>query len=102
LYGHGKVGERRQPETRGLAWVPLQPFARRAVVMHGHRHIDWIGTIGDLRIVSASSPVMGGTDDQPTYFLIHRLTSDSNGNLGLLEPERIEMPAGEARQDTPV
>jgi len=74
----------------------LQPFARRAVVMHGHRHIDWIGAIGDLRIVSASSTVMAAKDDQPSYFLIHRLTTDGNGKLGLLEPERIDMPAGEA------
>jgi hypothetical protein len=79
----------------------LQPFARRTVVMHGHRHIDWIGAIGDLRIVSASSTVMGDTDDQPAYFVIHRLTSDGNGNLGLLEPERIDIQAGEARQNTP-
>ena len=26
----------------------LQPLGRRAVVMHGHRHIDWIGTCGSL------------------------------------------------------
>ena len=31
----------------------------RAVVMHGHRHIDWIGACGPLRIISAPSPVMG-------------------------------------------
>lgn len=37
----------------------LKPFARRVVVMHGHRHIDWIGTCGLLKVVSAPSPVMG-------------------------------------------
>ena len=39
--------------------------------MHGHRHIDWIGACGGLRIVSAPSPVMGGTDDEPTHFDVH-------------------------------
>ena len=36
----------------------LKPYARRIVVMHGHRHVDWIGACGELRIVSAPSPVM--------------------------------------------
>ena len=39
--------------------------------MHGHRHIDWIGTCGKLKIVSAPSPVMGATDAATTYFHIH-------------------------------
>ncbi len=36
----------------------LKPYADRVVVMHGHRHVDWIGACGKLRIVSAPSPVM--------------------------------------------
>ena len=46
----------------------LKPFAERAVVMHGHRHIDWIGACGALKIISAPSPVMGGTDDDANAF----------------------------------
>ena len=34
----------------------LQRLADRAVIMHGHRHIDWIGSCGGLLIVSAPSP----------------------------------------------
>ena len=34
----------------------LKPYAGRVVVMHGHRHVDWIGACGDLKIVSAPSP----------------------------------------------
>ena len=37
----------------------LKSIASRTVVMHGHRHIDWIGTCGKLNIISAPSPVMG-------------------------------------------
>ena len=57
--------------------------------MHGHRHIDWIGHIAGLRIVSAPSPVMEVTDDMDTAFYIHSLAIDADGKLRLLEPERI-------------
>ena len=73
----------------------LQPLGRRAVAMHGHRHIDWIGQCGSLRIISAPSPVMEAMDDIPTSFLIHRLVAGPDGHLGLLAPERIEI-AGSA------
>ncbi len=69
----------------------LKPFAARAIVMHGHRHIDWIGACGELRIISAPSPVMGGKNDALKYFHIHNLTSGSNGRLRMLPPERVEV-----------
>jgi predicted MPP superfamily phosphohydrolase len=70
----------------------LQRLGRRAVVMHGHRHIDWIGHCGDLRIISAPSPVMEATDDQPRSFLIHNLAAGPDGALCLLAPERVTLP----------
>jgi predicted MPP superfamily phosphohydrolase len=69
----------------------LKPIAARTVVMHGHRHIDWIGTCGHLKILSAPSPVMGVKNDAPTYFHIHTLASGADGQLGLLPPERVEI-----------
>jgi len=63
-----------------------------AVVMHGHRHIDWMGECGGLVIISAPSPVMGGTDDCDTYFYVHTLTRAAGGKLGLLTPERVDLP----------
>ena len=60
--------------------------------MHGHRHIDWIGECGGLRIVSAPSPVMEATDDEPTCFHIHTLAAGPEGRLCLLAPERVEIP----------
>jgi hypothetical protein len=74
----------------------LLPLARRCVVMHGHRHVDWIGEIGGLRIVSAPSPVMNGRDDQDTYFLIHTLGADGRGGVALHQPQRIDMPGDRA------
>jgi hypothetical protein len=71
----------------------LQQIAPGAVVMHGHRHIDWIGECGGLRIVSAPSQVMNSTDDRATYFCIHTLARGSKSPLlELLPPQRIEIP----------
>jgi predicted MPP superfamily phosphohydrolase len=75
----------------------LAPIGRRAVVMHGHRHIDWIGTCGDLKIVSAPSPVMKGPDEAPTHFYIHTLAAGPDGKLRLLAPERVDL--GDAEPD---
>jgi hypothetical protein len=70
----------------------LRPFASRMVMMHGHRHIDWIGKCGLLKIVSAPSPVMGSTDDAPAHFHIHTLVARRDGRISLLAPERVDMP----------
>jgi predicted MPP superfamily phosphohydrolase len=69
----------------------LKPFARRVAVMHGHRHIDWIGMCGLLKIVSAPSPVMGSTDDAPTHFHIHTFVAGRDGRICLLPPERVDI-----------
>ncbi|MFE1599708.1 metallophosphoesterase family protein [Methylobacterium sp. ID0610] len=71
----------------------LQRFANHAVVMHGHRHVDWIGECGGLLIVSAPSPVMGTADGDDPYFYVHTLASDADHRLRLLEPERVDMRA---------
>lgn len=72
----------------------LKPHARRLVAMHGHRHIDWIGRCGPLRIVSAPSPVMEALDGEDTAFYIHELAAAADGSLALLAPLRIEMTPG--------
>ncbi|TKT69087.1 metallophosphoesterase [Aquamicrobium sp. LC103] len=70
----------------------MKRFAGRAVLMHGHRHFDWIGRCEGLLIVSAPSPVMGVTDDLPTAFYVHTLAISDDGRLKLLKPQRIELP----------
>jgi hypothetical protein len=69
----------------------LQHLAERAVIMHGHRHVDWIGECGGLLIVSAPSPVMGAIDCLETYFYVHTLAVGTDQRLKLLEPERISL-----------
>jgi Calcineurin-like phosphoesterase len=67
----------------------LAPLAGRAVLMHGHRHIDWIGECGGIPIVSAPSPVMEATDDEATCFYIHTLAVGPDRRLRLLRPQRV-------------
>jgi hypothetical protein len=64
----------------------LRAVAGRAVVMHGHRHVDWLGECAGLTIVSAPSQVM---DADPSCFYVHTLVSDSHERLRLLPPERV-------------
>jgi predicted MPP superfamily phosphohydrolase len=73
----------------------LASFGVRTVIMHGHRHIDWIGTCGGLKIVSAPSPVLEGPDGAPAHFYIHSLAAGPDGQLRLLAPERVEIGAAE-------
>jgi predicted MPP superfamily phosphohydrolase len=73
----------------------MQPLAGKVILMHGHRHIDWIGHCAGLVVVSAPSPVMEVTDEKPTAFYVHTLAIGVDGRLRLLTPERIAVP-GEA------
>jgi hypothetical protein len=73
----------------------LHCIGRRAVAMHGHRHIDWIGECGGLRIISAPSPVMEVMDDEPSHFHIHTLVLGEEGQLCLLLPEHVEIPGSD-------
>jgi len=76
----------------------LKPLTGRAVLMHGHRHVDWIGECAGLPIVSAPSPVMEVTDEKDTAFYIHTLAIDADGRLSLLKPERIVVPGEPAQK----
>jgi hypothetical protein len=78
-------------------WVlgRLRRLAPRVLVLHGHRHIDWAGRSGGLRILSAPSPVMGPTDEAGGFW-IQRLAPGPEGGLVLLAPRRVAVPGGSA------
>lgn len=76
----------------------LQSLGSKVVVMHGHRHIDWIGECGPLRIISAPSAVMtSGPDgtDRSGHFHIHTLGLGEDGSLCLLRPERVDIASAQ-------
>jgi hypothetical protein len=68
----------------------LQRFGGRMVVMHGHRHLDWVGESGRVRIVSAPSAVM--SPPEAACFYVHTLAMGPRNRLELAQPERIELP----------
>jgi hypothetical protein len=76
----------------------LKPYAERVVLMHGHRHVDWIGACGKLKIVSAPSPVMA-PDSKPTHFYVHALAQGADGRLALMTPTRIDLAPAESAGD---
>ena len=76
----------------------LQLLAGRVVLMHGHRHVDWIGECAGFPIVSAPSPVMEATNDLDTCFYVHTLAAGPDRHLRLLPPERITI-AGRPSSD---
>jgi 3',5'-cyclic AMP phosphodiesterase CpdA len=63
----------------------------RALVMHGHRHIDWMGECGDLLILSASSSTMAAKGHDDVYFYVHTVGVDATGRIGLATPERVDV-----------
>ena len=67
----------------------LRPLKGRSALMHGHRHIDWIGECAGLLIVSAPSPVMSAADDLASYFYVHTFAVGAHGRLVMLTPERV-------------
>jgi hypothetical protein len=75
----------------------LKPYSDRIVVMHGHRHVDWIGACGALTIVSAPSPVMA-PESRDTHFHVHSLAVGPDGRVSLLAQERVEIIAETAVQ----
>lgn len=76
----------------------LSPVGGRALLMHGHRHTDWIGECAGLPIVSAPSPVMEATDGDDTCFHLHTLAVTHDGRLVLLPSERMTVK-GDAQAD---
>lgn len=67
----------------------LQPLAPHVVLMHGHRHFDWIGECAGLAIVSAPSPVMSVPANCEPSFYIHSFVIGPERRLDIVPPERV-------------
>jgi 3',5'-cyclic AMP phosphodiesterase CpdA len=69
----------------------LRSWAGQAILMHGHRHVDWMGECNGVAILSAPSPVMEATDEEATCFYIHTLAVGDDRRLKLLRPQRVTL-----------
>ncbi|MDQ8731129.1 metallophosphoesterase [Bradyrhizobium sp. LHD-71] len=67
----------------------LRKVSGRVVLMHGHRHTDWLGECENIPIVSAPSPVMEATDEEDSFFYIHTLGVSDDHKICLLSWERV-------------
>ena len=70
----------------------LAPHSRRVIVLHGHRHRDWIGVCGNIVLCSAPSTSLG-TDSLDKYrgsFHVHQLLAEVAG-LHLIATERVRV-----------
>src|SRR5262245_48266444 len=79
----------------------LRSLAGRIVLMHGHRHIDWMGECAGIPILSAPSPCMEITDDLPSCFYIHTLAVGPDSRLRLLSPQQVVIEGQRGAQCQP-
>jgi 3',5'-cyclic AMP phosphodiesterase CpdA len=87
-------------ERIGLALVnapdvlaALAPHAARILVLHGHRHRDWIGAYGEVVLCSAPSATLGadGADKYRGSFHVHDLAFGVGGGVRLTRTERVRV-----------
>jgi 3',5'-cyclic AMP phosphodiesterase CpdA len=87
-------------ERVGLALVnasdvlaAIEPYAARTVVLHGHRHWDWIGTCGGVVLCSAPSAALGSQagGKRVGSFRIHDLAFDGQGRTQLMKTENVKV-----------
>jgi hypothetical protein len=71
----------------------IAPHAHRTIVLHGHRHRDWIGICGGVTVCSAPSTALGSYDGQMYQgsFHIHELDSGIGRSVRLIATERVRV-----------
>jgi 3',5'-cyclic AMP phosphodiesterase CpdA len=69
----------------------LAPHARRLIVLHGHRHRDWIGVCGDIVLCSAPSTSLGGdtADGYRGSLHLDQFAMSAEGSIWLTETTKI-------------
>jgi len=68
----------------------IAPHASRTLVLHGHRHVDWIGSIGNTVLCSAPSVTLG-LEKYRRRFTIHEFALNTNGSIQLTANERVQV-----------
>jgi 3',5'-cyclic AMP phosphodiesterase CpdA len=72
----------------------IAPYASRVLILHGHRHTDWIGTCGDVVLCSAPSVSLGSSHGEEKYrgsFHVHEIASGVDGSIRLITTERVKV-----------
>jgi hypothetical protein len=71
----------------------MAPHARRILVLHGHRHRDWIGACSGVVLCSAPSVTMGsyGSEIYRGSFHVHHFAFPKGGGIRLSCTERVQV-----------
>jgi 3',5'-cyclic AMP phosphodiesterase CpdA len=71
----------------------IKPHAHRTLVLHGHRHRDWIGICGGVTLCSAPSTALGsyGSEKYQGSFQIHEINADADGSVRLISTESVKV-----------
>ena len=72
----------------------IAPYASRVLILHGHRHTDWIGTCGNVVLCSAPSVSLGSSHGEEKYrgsFHVHKIASGADGGIRLITTERVKV-----------
>jgi hypothetical protein len=68
----------------------ITPHAARTVILHGHRHIDWVGITGDTVLCSAPSVTLG-PEEYRGRFSIHEFSVSPTSRIQLTANERVKV-----------
>jgi len=71
----------------------IVPHASRVIILHGHRHRDWIGTYGDVVLCSAPSVTLGAeeSEEDQGIFHIHQIELEKGGKIRLTSTRRLKV-----------
>jgi 3',5'-cyclic AMP phosphodiesterase CpdA len=71
----------------------IKPHAHRTLVLHGHRHRDWIGICGGVVLCSAPSTALGSYCGEMYQgsFHIHELDAGVGASVRLIATERVRV-----------
>jgi 3',5'-cyclic AMP phosphodiesterase CpdA len=71
----------------------IAPNAHQTLVLHGHRHRDWIGICGGVTLCSAPSTTLGsyGGEMYQGSFHIHQLDIGIGESVRLISTERVKV-----------
>lgn len=74
----------------------IQPYASQLIVLHGHRHRDWIGDCGGIVLCSAPSAALGSQSGEKYVgsFFIHDLAFGEDGSVQLIKTDLVKVASG--------
>jgi hypothetical protein len=81
----------------------IGPHASHIVVLHGHRHRDWIGDCGGLVLCSAPSAALGSQSGEKYHgaFFVHDFIFGTDGSIRLTKTDHVKV-ADERKEGWPL